>query len=182
LPRSAANYTVAGTVSGDALNIDVTGIAGSYAASNVGIGINVTVTTPPTVIATRAGIPVFGYAVAAVQDIPIGTINPATLALTASDQRKTYGETLSLGTTAFSAGPLFGSDSVTGVTLSSGGVADSAAAGGYAIAPSAPIGNGLSNYSISFINGTLTVNPATLTLTPSGLVENSCAAPSLGTP
>src|SRR5260370_13004492 len=37
----------------------------------------------------------------------------------------------------------------------------------YMITPSAPVGSGLANYMIGFVNGTLTLNPAGLTLTSS---------------
>ena len=37
--------------------------------------------------------------------------------------------------------------------------------GTYAIVPSAATGTGLSNYTIGYVNGTLTVNPAALTIT-----------------
>ena len=35
----------------------------------------------------------------------------------------------------------------------------------YAIVPSAAVGTGLSNYTITYVNGSLTVNPAALTIT-----------------
>ena len=37
--------------------------------------------------------------------------------------------------------------------------------GTYAIVPSAATGSGLGNYTITYVNGTLTVNPAPLTIT-----------------
>jgi len=93
------------------------------------------------------------------------TVNPATLTVTASNQSKTYGTTLDLGTTAFTETGLVNSDTLTAVTLSSPGtVATATVAGGhYAITPSNAAGTGLSNYTISYSDGALTVNPATLT-------------------
>ena len=55
--------------------------------------------------------------------------------------------------------------SVTSVTLTSTGDAQSAAVGSYPIVPSNAVGTGLSNYTIVYDNGTLTVTPATLTIT-----------------
>src|SRR5439155_14486672 len=58
-------------------------------------------------------------------------------------------------------------DTVTGLTLTSSGAAATASSGGspYAIVPSAAAGTGLSNYTIGYVNGALTVNAAALTVT-----------------
>src|SRR5204862_379058 len=56
------------------------------------------------------------------------------------------------------------SDTVTSVTLTSTGAAATAAVGNYPIVPSAAAGTGLSNYTISYVNGTLTVNAKTATV------------------
>ena len=47
------------------------------------------------------------------------------------------------------------------------GVAFTAAVGSYPTVPTNAVGTGLSNYSITYANGTLTVNKATLTITAS---------------
>ena len=91
------------------------------------------------------------------------SIAKALLTITASDRSKLYGQTLSLGTTAFSTLGLVDSDGVDGVTLTSAGAAAGAAAGTYPIVPSAAVaaaGTDLSNYSITYANGTLTVRQA----------------------
>src|SRR5207249_1375050 len=95
------------------------------------------------------------------------TVNAAALTITATDRSKTYGTTLTLGGTAFTTGGLVNGDTVTSVTLTSTGVAATAAVGSSAIVPSAAIfGVGVaSNYSITYTNGTLTVNAAALTIT-----------------
>ena len=53
------------------------------------------------------------------------------------------------------------------MTLTSAGAAATATVAGspYAIVPSAAAGTGLGNYTISYVNGSLTVNPAALTIT-----------------
>ena len=54
---------------------------------------------------------------------------------------------------------------MTSVTLTSAGAAAAAAVGTYPIVPSAAVGTGLGNYTITYTNGTLTVDPAALTIT-----------------
>ncbi len=96
------------------------------------------------------------------------SIAKAPLTITANDRQKTYGQSLSLGSTAFSTSGLVGSDSVSAVTLSSSGAGSAAHAGTYPIVPSAAVaGNGtdLSNYTITYGNGTLTVGKADQSIT-----------------
>jgi hypothetical protein len=85
------------------------------------------------------------------------TIVPKTLIITATDQIKLCGDSLSLGTTAFSAAGLEGTDTVTAVSLSS----TAAGVGTYAIVPGNAVGTGLSNYNITYLNGSLTVQDLT---------------------
>ncbi|WP_280109916.1 S-layer family protein, partial [Azospirillum sp. B506] len=91
------------------------------------------------------------------------TVNPATLTVTADAARKTYGDSASL--TGFTVTGLKNSDSVTGVSLSSSGTAATAGVGSYNIAAASAQGSGLSNYTITYADGTLTVDPAALTVT-----------------
>ncbi len=72
---------------------------------------------------------------------------------------KTYGQTLNLGTTAFTTTVLSNSDTVTSVTLTSAGAAAGATVAGspYTITPSAPVGTGLANYSIAYVASLLTI-------------------------
>ena len=112
------------------------------------------------------------------------TVNSAALTITASNQSKTYGTTLNLGTTAFTETGLVTSngDSISGVTLSSlGAVATATVAGSpYAIAPSNAIGTGLSNYTIVYNNAPtgLTVNPASVVVTARGGSSTYGSSPS----
>src|SRR5208283_364429 len=97
------------------------------------------------------------------------TVTPAALDITANSTSKTYGQTVTLAGTAFTtgAGELVNGDTVTSVTLTSAGSAASATVAGspYAIVPSVAVGTGLSNYTISYHNGSLTVTPAALDIT-----------------
>ena len=96
-----------------------------------------------------------------------GTLNvtPALLTITAKSLSKTYGQTATLGGSAFTTSGLLNSDSVSSVTETSTGAAATAPVAGYAIIPSAAMGTGLGNYTIGYVNGTLNVTPASLAVT-----------------
>jgi hypothetical protein len=85
------------------------------------------------------------------------TINKATLTITADDDSKVSGTLKTFSSTAFTQTGLVGGDTITGVTETSTGAAVSAAVGTYPIVPGAATGTGLGNYTISYVNGTLTV-------------------------
>ena len=92
------------------------------------------------------------------------TVNPAILTITAVDESKTYGTTLTPGaTTQFTTQGLLNGDSVTSATLTSSGYAAAATVASprskYAIVSMrAPVGTGLKNsYTISYVSGALSV-------------------------
>jgi hypothetical protein len=103
------------------------------------------------------------------------TVNARPLTITANSTSKTYGQTVTFAGTEFSVGAttttppagLINGDSVTSVTLTGAGAAATATVAGspYSIVPSAAVGSGLSNYSIQYVNGSLTVNARPLTIT-----------------
>src|SRR5204862_173423 len=99
------------------------------------------------------------------------TVSTATLTVTAANRAKTYGVTVTFDnatpSTDFTVVGLVNSDTVTSITLTSRGAAASATVAGspYTIVPSAAVGTGLGNYNISYVNGSLTVSTATLTIT-----------------
>ena len=95
------------------------------------------------------------------------TVNPAPLTITANNDSKTYGTLKTFSTTAFTQTGLVtvNGDTITGVTETSTGSPVIAQVGNYPIVPGAATGNRLSNYIITYVNGTLTVNPAPLTIT-----------------
>ncbi|MDG3439038.1 MBG domain-containing protein, partial [Nitrospirillum amazonense] len=105
------------------------------------------------------------------------TVNPAALTITASGASKTYGTSASL--TGYSSSGLVNGDSVSAVTLASSGSGTAASVGSYSITASGATGTGLSNYSVSYADGTLTVNPAALTITASGASKTYGASASL---
>ena len=93
------------------------------------------------------------------------TVGSKALTVTANSSSKTYGLTLIFAGTEFSTSGLVNSDSVTSVALVSGGAPALASAGSYAIVPSSASGSGLTNYTISYVSGTLNVTPKALTVT-----------------
>ena len=98
------------------------------------------------------------------------TVNPASLTITANDRSKVYGQTVSFAGTEFHATGVLNGDAVASVTLTSAGAASAATVTSpgptYAIVPSAATGTGLGNYTIAYSNGTLTVTPASASVTP----------------
>jgi hypothetical protein len=89
------------------------------------------------------------------------------LTVTANNQTKTYGQTVTFAGTEFTTGGLVNGDTVTSVTLTSSGAAATATVGGspYTIVPSAAVGTGLTNYTVNLVNGTLIVGHATPVIT-----------------
>src|SRR5581483_1203306 len=156
---AGTEFTVSGLVNGDRVTTAVLSSAGVAAA------------------ATVAGSP---YAITAGQASGTGlgnytisyapghlAVSPAPLTITAKDASKTYGQALAFAGTEFMAAGLKNSDSVTAVTLASGGAAAAATVAGspYAITAGQASGTGLGNYAISYVAGQLTVSPAPLTIT-----------------
>ena len=101
------------------------------------------------------------------------TVDPKDLTITASNKTKTYGETITFDETTpsadFAVAGLINGDTVNSITLTSAGAAAGAPVAGspYNIVPSASVGTGLTNYDISYVNGALTLNKASLTITAS---------------
>jgi hypothetical protein len=97
-------------------------------------------------------------------------VSAVALSITASADSKTYGQTKTYGSgsTAFTSSGLQNGDTIASVTLTaSGGTAANGAVGSYNLTPSAAVGGAFNanNYTITYNNGTLTVNPAALSIT-----------------
>jgi len=93
------------------------------------------------------------------------TVNQKALSITANDLSKAYGDTVTFAGTEFAADGLANGDTVTGVVLgSAGAAADAAVDGLYPIVASGAVGMGLDNYNITYVDGSLTVNPAGISL------------------
>jgi hypothetical protein len=156
---SGAAFTTTGlvTANGDT-------IAGVIETST-GSPLSATVGSYPIVPGAATGSGLSNYTIAYVNGTL--TVNPALLTITANNDSKTYGTLKSFATTAFTQTGLVtaNGDTIAGVIETSTGSPVSATVGSYPIVPSAATGSGLSNYTIAYVNGSLTVNPAILTIT-----------------
>ncbi|MBN8962459.1 MAG: filamentous hemagglutinin N-terminal domain-containing protein [Rhizobiales bacterium] len=104
------------------------------------------------------------------------TVTPAALTITANDVSKSYGQTVTFTGTEFTTSGLQNGESIGSVTLTSLGAASSASVVGspYAIAASSASGGSFdaANYTISYVDGHLTVNPAALTITANNVSKS----------
>jgi trimeric autotransporter adhesin len=103
-------------------------------------------------------------------------VSKAPLTITANNQTKTYGQTLTFGagSTQFTSSGLQGGDTIGTVTLACSGGAATATVivSPYTITPSAATGGAFTaaNYTMTYAPGQLTVTPAPLTVTATGLL------------
>jgi hypothetical protein len=125
----------------------------------------------PSITASYGGDNNFGTSTSDPLTQSVGT---RALMITADDASKPEGTALTFAETEFTTSGLVNDDSVTGVTLTSAGAAATAEDGIYSIAVSAATGTGLSNYSITY-------QPGTLTVTEPAIVGASAALPALVT-
>jgi autotransporter-associated beta strand protein len=139
-----------------------TALSGYFAAKNVGSGI--TVNTLASLTGAQAG----NYTLTQPTGIT-GTITTVPLTVTANNQSKSYGQTLTFGSgsTQFTSSGLIAGETIGTVTLACSGGAAGATIGTYPITPSAATGGTFlpSNYSITYNNGTLTVGSTSQTIT-----------------
>ncbi len=157
---TAATVTLSDNrVAGDNITDNYT--SASFSDKNVGNGKTVSV----------SGISISGpdagnYTLSNTTATTTANITAASLTITANNITKCNGATYTFAGTEFTTSGLQGSDAVSSVTLSSTGAAAGAAAGPYSITPSAAVGTGLANYTIGYVNGTMTVEaPIAVTLT-----------------
>ncbi len=111
------------------------------------------------------------------------TVTPAPLNVTANNNTKVYGQTFTPAGTAFTTSALQNGETVGSVTETSpaGTPTTAAAPGPYAITPSAATGGTFApgNYTISYVNGALTVTPAPLTVTANDSTKTFGQIPAL---
>jgi filamentous hemagglutinin family protein len=162
-----------------------TAFSGSPDVTSSGSATTATVAGGPYTIDITAGTiaALDGYALGSYTSSGSLTVNAAPLTITASNESKSYGASYSPSSTAFITSGLLNSDSVTSTTLNSSGAAATATVTGgpYNIVPSAAIGSGLSNYTITYGNGLLTVNTASLSITADNEAKIYGAVYNLGT-
>ena len=92
------------------------------------------------------------------------TVDPAPLTITADDQSKPSGAIFVFAGTEFTTTSMVGGDMVTSATITSAGASAAAPPGGYPIGISAAVGAGLANYTITYVDGTMTVGNTTPTI------------------
>ena len=115
------------------------------------------------------------------------TVSPAPLTVAANNQTKTYGNTFTFTGSEFTSTGLVNGDTIGSVSLASTGAPASAHVAGnpYPITASAAAGGTFAagNYTITYNNGTLTVNPAVTNLSGSRTYDatTSFAAVTFGT-
>ncbi len=148
-----AGFTSSGLVNGDSVSSVDLGSTGSAATANVG---NYTITA-----SNSDGTGLSNYDITYVD----GTlkIGKAGLTITANNGGKTYGQTGGLA--GFTSSGLVNGDSVSSVDLGSTGSAATANVGDYTITAGNADGTGLSNYDITYVDGTLSIGKAGLTIT-----------------
>ena len=111
------------------------------------------------------------------------TVTPAALKVTANNNTKVYGTTFTPVSTAFTTTALQNGETVASVSdVSTAGTPPTAAVPGpYAITPSAAIGGTFtpSNYTITYVDGALTVTPVPLAVTASNVTKVFGETPTL---
>ncbi|MFZ3019051.1 MAG: MBG domain-containing protein [Gallionella sp.] len=106
------------------------------------------------------------------------TVSPRAITVTASDQTRVYGSPNPVtGSTAITAGSLVGSDALGTATISAANTATASANAGtsHALTPSTQTfstGNA-GNYMVTYANGTLTIIPASLTVTANAVSKTA---------
>ncbi|MBL8418211.1 MAG: autotransporter-associated beta strand repeat-containing protein, partial [Dechloromonas sp.] len=142
----ANGYTVSGLLTGN--GDSVTGVSTLASRTNVG--------TTNDNLTSATGTGLSNYTIGYVNGSL--TITPAPLTITGNTTSSVY--TAAAQTNGFTTAGLLGSDSVTSVaTLASG-----TSVGTYADNLTSATGTGLSNYTIGYVNGGLTITPAPLTI------------------
>ena len=147
-----------GLVNGDTLSSAVTGSPALSTSANNGSGVG-----SYAIVAANGTLGAANYIFS--YNSGILTIYPATLSLTANSTNKLYGSPLVFAGTEYTVAGLTNSDTIASATLSSAGTNATATIGNYPIAITNASGSGLTNYSLTYIAGTLTVTKAALTVT-----------------
>ena len=157
---SGSNLPLSGLLNSDTVTSATLGSSGAAASATVA-------GSPYTIIPSgAAGTGLANYSISYAAGTL--TISPSALTVTANNRTKTYGQTLTFAGTEFTTSGLHNSDTVSSATLSSSGAAATAAVNGspYIIVSQArAAGTGLNNYNITYANGALTVNAASLIVT-----------------
>ena len=135
----------------------------SVSLSSTGDPVTALVNTYPIVPVTAVGTGLANYNISYTNGVL--TVNKASVTVIASAGSKTYGSIKTYAGTEFTtSGTFYNGDNISSVSLSSTGDPVSAFVNTYPIVPVTAVGTGLANYNISYTNGVLTVNKASVTV------------------
>ena len=156
--------------------------ADSFTISGFGTGVNVGTYADALAVSANSGTLLSNYSVTINEGAL--TINKAALTITGDTTSTTYNAAAHTNGYTITAGQLFGSDSITSLS----GLATGTNAGTYLDTLSGATGTGLSNYTIGYVNGSLAIGKAALTLTGAnnsttynGVAHTNSGASLLGT-
>lgn len=147
-------YAITGFVNGETA---ATSVTGSPALSTAYTSVTQVASSPVLISILVGNLAANNYSFSLVDGAI--TISKKALTVTANNQSKCFGDAFSFSGNEFTTNGLINGNLVTSVTLTSVGSGAGAAPGSYTVVSSAAAGSGLANYNISYVNGSLTVNP-----------------------
>ena len=161
LAVSNSPATYSGSAQSATVSISASSVLGTV--TSILTGSSATQTNAGTYAVTASFVPTNSANYNTLTNVSVGNfvISPAALLITANDASKCAGATYNLGTTAFTSSGILFPDTIESVSLTSSGSDSGASSGSYPIVPSAATGGtfSASNYSITYSDGVLTVNP-----------------------
>ncbi|WP_264521971.1 MBG domain-containing protein [Flavobacterium sp. N1994] len=152
---STTNFSVAGTLVGSETLTSVT-LTPDSAGLSATTAANAAYTVTPSVATGTGGFLESNYNISYIDYS--GTVATKALTITANNQTNCAGIPFSFSGTEFSTSGLVNGNTVSSVTLTSAGSASSSNASTYPIIAANATGTGLTNYNISYADGSLTVN------------------------
>lgn len=160
---AGTEFNVTGLLTGDSVtSVTLTSAGSAATATFVSPGPTYSI-VPSAAVGTGVG----NYAITYTNGTM--TLTQAPLTITAKDEAKVVNTTFTFAGTEFTTAGLKNSDTVTSASLSSAGsVVTASTTGGnnpagsnkYTIVITSPVGTGLANYTITLVNGTMTVGAA----------------------
>ena len=168
---NTGSAVLTGVMGTDVVTLNSSGATGTFADKNAG-----TAKTVSTAGFTISGADAGDYTI--MQPSLTADITAKALTITANDLSKCFGMTWTFTGKEFMAMGLVTGDTVMSVSLISAGAADTALAATYNIIPSMAVGTGLTNYTITYVNGVLTVkaNPTpVITLSSMDTISSSAS-------
>ena len=162
---TSANYALTGWLGSDGATVTKT--SGIYDSANAGSGKTVTVSLSASDYTATGSTNLSNYTLPTSISGAVGSISTAPLTISANNASKTYDAVAYSGGNGVSYSGFVGGESASALsgTLSYGGTSQGAtnAGTGYSIVPS---GLTSSNYAITYQDGSLTINPAPVVVTP----------------